>query len=208
MPHKVIEEIVASNEWRQGDFAKLKMNASGVEELLWCRLCIPLIYAHWEGYVVSSLKILLDHLNELSLSPEDIPTKLVVVGLGESYKSLSGKQSFSQRIVFTEKFRKLLRESIKFQKKIDTKSNLKTENFKELCEMYGFDYVKFSDVGADIDRLVNIRNAIAHGENGFNPDMKNVEKYIGAVTTATDLLREEIENFLKNEEYLIKKIPQ
>lgn len=202
--HEVIDEIVVSNEWRDSDFARLKVNATGVDEAFWCRMCIPMIYAHWEGYVVSSLKSLIDHLNDLELPTAELPGKLVVVGLGDAYRTLSGKQSFEQRLQFTNRFRGLLAATVKFQKKIDTRSNLKSDVLQELCRMYGFDFDKFNSVTSDIDRLVNIRNSIAHGENAIVPDMKNVVKYISAVTQAMDIFRGEIEQFLLNEDYRIK----
>lgn len=138
MAHRVIEEIVESNSWRDGEFAKFKTGAISTDENLWCRMCIPMIYAHWEGFVVSSLKVLITHLNALELYPDKIPTKLVVVGLGDAYKTLSGKQSLEQRIDFTDKFKSLFQKSIKFKNKIDTKSNLKSDVLKELCTMFGF----------------------------------------------------------------------
>ncbi|GEN28884.1 hypothetical protein HVA01_25300 [Halovibrio variabilis] len=206
MAHKVVEEIVENNSWRDGEFAKFKKIAISTDESLWCRMCIPMIYAHWEGFVVSSLKALISHLNTLELHPENIPTKLVVVGLGESYKTLSGKQSFDQRIDFTEKFKLLYKNSIKFNSKINTRSNLKSDVLKELCEMFGFNHRAFSDKMSDIDRLVSIRNSIAHGENSIVPDMANVIKYIDSVNAAMDILVKEIDLFLVNEEFLLKEI--
>ncbi len=204
--HRVIEEIVESNSWRDGEFAKFKTIAISADEKLWCRMCIPMIYAHWEGFVVSSLKVLIAHLNTLELHPDKIPTKLVVVGLGDAYKTLSGKQSFEQRVDFTDKFKSLYQKSIKFKKKIDTKSNLKSDVLKELCAMFGFNYDAFSGQVSDIDRLINIRNSIAHGENSIVPDMRNVTKYIDSVNNAMDLLVKEIEHFLSNEEFFLKEI--
>lgn len=67
--HKVVDEIVTSNEWRDGEFAKLKVGSIGLDEALWCRMCIPMIYAHWEGYVVTSLKILIDYRTTAANGP-------------------------------------------------------------------------------------------------------------------------------------------
>lgn len=203
--HRVIAEIIESNSWRDGEFAKFKVNAANVDEILWCRMCIPMIYAHWEGYVVSSLKVLIQHLNNLSLSPRNVPTNLVVISLGDSYRSLSGKQSFKQRIEFTDKFSTLYKASLKFATKIDTKSNLKSDVLEELCEMFGFNYGRFKDCTPDIDRLVNIRNSIAHGENSIKPDMANVLKYIDSVVHAIDMFTDEIGRFVEQEEYLLEK---
>ncbi|WP_396586966.1 MAE_28990/MAE_18760 family HEPN-like nuclease [Bermanella sp. R86510] len=202
MPHEVIFEIQEDNNWRDGELAKFKINPHKVDQKLWDRMCIPMIYAHWEGYVVSSLRVLINHLNKLQLNPSDVDTKLIVIGLGKSYNSLSGKQSFDQKVNFTDKFIVLFDRAIKFDKSIDTKSNLNSKVLKELCNMFGFDFEKFKDVTSDIDRIVNFRNRIAHGENSILPHTDSIEKYISSVTEATDLIMQEIDRFLSNKSYL------
>lgn len=204
MTHSVVEEIVDENRWRDGEFAKFKVNSQKVDESLWNRMCLPMIYAHWEGYVVNSLKILIHHLNQLELRPNDVETNIIVLGLADSYKPLSGKQSFSQRCEFTDKFKVIFQSAIKFKKNIDTKSNLNSKILNELCEIFGFNFGVFSGVTSDIDRIVNFRNKIAHGENSIIPITDSIEKYITSVTIATDLLLNEIDRFLSNENYLIK----
>ena len=200
--HSVIEEITINNNWRDTEFSKYKINPSKVEEELWCRMCIPMIYAHWKGFVVDALKILLKHLNSLKLNYRQVTTNLTVISLGNSYKSLSGKQSFEQKIVFTDKFYELLQKTVKFKLKIETKSNLNSNVFLELCQIFNFDTQKFNTVIPDINRLINIRNSIAHGENSFVLNQPNITKYIGSVTAAIDILLKEIELFLVNKYYL------
>lgn len=204
MPHEVIVEIQEDNNWRDGELAKFKVNPHKVDQQLWDRMCIPMIYAHWEGYIVSSLRVLIGHLNKLELSLRDVDTKLIVVGLGKNYNSLSGKQSFDQKVDFTDKFIALFESAIKFKKDIDTKSNLNSKVLKELCNMFGFSFEKFENVCSDIDRIVTFRNKIAHGENSILPDADNIEKYISSVNNATDIFLQEIDNFLSNKTYLKK----
>jgi hypothetical protein len=203
VPHRVVAEILESNSWRDGEFAKIKANPFRVDETLWCRLSIPLIYAHWEGFVVSSLKETLKYLNDLRLKCSQVPTHLVVLGMGDSYKPLSGKQSFAQRVEFTEKFNELLSSTIKFTTRIETKSNLNGEVLRDLCAIFKFNVDRFSDVIPDVNRLVHVRNSIAHGENSVSPDMENVKKYIIAVRAGMDGLLDEIELFLSGTRYLI-----
>ncbi len=204
MSHELVIEIQEDNNWRDGELAKFKINPHKVDQKLWDRMCVPMIYAHWEGYVVSSLRLLLDHLNKLQLKPNDVNTKLIVIGLGRAYNSLSGKQSFDQKVDFTVKFKELFDKAIKFKKDIDTKSNLNSKVLKELCNMFGFSFEEFNSVTVDIDRIVNIRNKIAHGENSILPDTDSIEKYISSITTATDIFLEQINTFLSNESYLQK----
>ncbi|MEM8383685.1 MAE_28990/MAE_18760 family HEPN-like nuclease [Morganella morganii] len=203
--HSLISEINETNSWRDGEFAKFKINPHGVESKLWGRMCIPMIYANWEGFVVSSLKMLLQYLNKLNLNPLQIPTRLVVVGLGDTYRSLSGKQSFEQRCTFTDKFNELLKNSVKFKTKIDTKSNLHSEVLKELCQMFDFDYARFSSITRTLDQLVYVRNCIAHGENSILPTIDNINDYIDAVQRGIDILIDEIGIFLREESYLYQQ---
>lgn len=201
--HRVLEEILEENKWRNGEFAKFKINSSNVDASLWFRMCIPMIYAHWEGFVVSAIKVLVTHLNSLSLRPQETKTALTVHGLGTAYQSLAGKQRFDQKVAFTDKFKAIFNEPIKFPSRINTKSNLKKDVFQEICEVFEFDFRKFELCLRDIDTLVNIRNSIAHGENSVMPDINNIEKYINAVNMAIDLLTGEIEIFLSNESYKV-----
>ena len=203
--HRVIEEILIDNEWRDKDFANFKITANNVDKTLWYRMCIPIVYAHWEGFVVNSLTTLITYLNKLELLPGNINTNLIVVCLADSYNSLSGKQSFEQRIKFTNNFQSILATKVKFQKKINTKSNLKSTVLKEICFMYGFSFEKFSSVTRDIDRLVNVRNSIAHGENAIVPTEENILRYIDAVQKAMDLFLEEINIFIENKSYLVSQ---
>lgn len=205
MAHELVNEIIVNNEWHDGEFAKYRINPHQVDDDLWCRMCIPMIYAHWEGFVVDSLKLLLAHLNKLNLYPSQTPIHLLVLSLGDSYKTLSGKQSFTQRISFTEKFGQLLQLKIKFQTKVDTKSNLKSNILNEICTMFGLDYEKFIPLAPDIDRLVSVRNSIAHGENSYVLDKSNIEKYITAVRDAIDILLNEINTFLETERYKLQE---
>jgi hypothetical protein len=202
--HNLIEEIQEENNWRDGELATFKINPQKVSEPLWNRMCLPMIYAHWEGYVVSSLKLLIGYLNGLALKPSEVPTNLVVLGLGTKYNSLSGKQSFEQKIVFTDSFKDIFLKAIKFNKNIDTKSNLNGDVLKELCIVFGFDFKAFKDVVGDIEKIVMIRNKIAHGENSILPDSENIESYILSITNATDLLLAEIDEFVSKENFRLK----
>ncbi|MGO3420950.1 MAG: MAE_28990/MAE_18760 family HEPN-like nuclease [Pseudoalteromonas distincta] len=202
--HDLIEEIQEENRWRDGELAIFKLNPQQVDIKLWNRMCVSMIYAHWEGYVVNSLKLLIDHLNGLDLLPNEVPTQLVVLGLDKSYNTLSGKQSFGQRIDFTNRFKELYKKVLKFKKEVDTKSNLNSKVLSELCTIFGFNFESFKDVTSDIDRVVTYRNRIAHGENSIVPISEGIEKYIISVTGATDILLKEINEYISNENYRLK----
>ncbi len=204
MAHNVIEEVLENNSWRDSDFAQMKIRCSqSTEDQLLRRMCIPMIYAHWEGFIVSAIKEILKHLNTLQLTPTEVPTRLVVHCLGDAYKSLSGKQKLVQRIAFTDKFNKLMMSTMKFKTKVDTKSNLNSDVLMELCEIFSFKFDRFSSILPDINRLIFLRNAIAHGENSAIPTIESINLYIESVKNGTEILLNEMDIFLKNETYKV-----
>lgn len=72
--HQLTEEIMASKEWRIRELEALKkigiiaLNEYPLrEQQQYYRMCIPYIYAHWEGFVVESFKLLITYLNNEQL---------------------------------------------------------------------------------------------------------------------------------------------
>lgn len=201
--HEVVKKILIDNRWREGEFARYKRIPNQVDEKVWCRMCIPMIYAHWEGFIVDSMRTLLRYLNTLELSSSSIPTNLLVLSLGKAYQPLSGKQSFGQRITFTETFTQKLSSKVSFKLRIETKSNLNSNVLQNICNQMKFDYSEFSDVTQDINRLVNLRNSIAHGENAAFPNLEKIIELIIIVQKAIDIFLDEINLFLTTKKYLL-----
>ncbi|MCW2483455.1 MAE_28990/MAE_18760 family HEPN-like nuclease, partial [Candidatus Symbiopectobacterium sp. NZEC135] len=97
------------------------------------------------------------------------------------------------------------RNTVRFNTKIETKSNLHSEVLKELCQMFNFNYARFTHLISTLDRLVHVRNCIAHGENSILPTQENIEKFIDAVKHSIDILMDEIDIFLMQESYLYQQ---
>ncbi len=204
--NNVIEEIRQENRWRQNDFANMKLlyqNISSQHQDLFLRMTIPYLYAHWEGFALDSLKKLINYFNKLRLQHEDVKINIFVLSLNDKFNFLKGKQSFSQKYEFSENFLKSLENELKFDKKnIDTKSNLKFDVLTELCEIFGFEKQRFENFRHDLDKLVNIRNSIAHGENSYVLSLENFDKYIELINDLMFHLQTEIEEYLSQKRYL------
>ena len=92
------------------------------------------------------------------------------------------------------------------KKKIDTKSNLRSDVLKELCQMFDLDFIKFDEFTSVIDRLVNVRNSIAHGENSIKVSQENINAYMDSVNGAMEVFLNEVNLYLENESYLAKQV--
>lgn len=200
----IIDEIQINNNWRELDFAKFKIIHSTLNsdlQPLFLRMCIPMIYAHWEGFVVSSLKTVIETLNKKELKHDEVKVNIFVLAIQEKFNYLKGKQSFVQKCQFSENFISRLENKLSFNKKIDTKSNLNFTVLQELCEIFGFSINEFNEYELELNKLVNIRNSIAHGENSYVIQLENIEKYIMLITNLIFTFENEIDKFIKEKKY-------
>ena len=86
--HQLTEEIMASKEWRIRELEALKkigiiaLNEYPLrEQQQYYRMCIPYIYAHWEGFVVESFKLLITYLNNEQLDKKNVINELYTFSL-------------------------------------------------------------------------------------------------------------------------------
>ena len=180
--HQLTEEILASREWRIRELEALKkigiiaLNEYPLKvKQQYYRMCIPYIYAHWEGFVVESFKLLITYLNNEHLDKKMVINELYTFSLQNVLKPLAGKQSFEQSYQFVERF---------------------VEDFdKEL-------YIDTSLLSANSNLNYKQRNSIAHGENGIIIEEKHVSNKISVLQELFDSIILEFENYLSQKMYL------
>jgi len=89
------------------------------------RICVPYIYAHWEGFITESFKALISAINNLRLDRTDVIDSLYTFSLLETLRPLSGKQSFDQCCDFIKKYKDRVNEKLHIPTgSFTTKSNL------------------------------------------------------------------------------------
>ena len=166
------------------------------------RMCIPYIYAHWEGFIVESFKQLISFLNDLHLDKKLVRNELYAFSLQGILKPLAGKQSFEQTCQFAQKFIENYDRALYIDPALLTaKSNL---NYKQLVVILG----KFgmenclTKYQGEINQLVNQRNRIAHGENGITVEYANISDKISMLQEIFDLMILKFEEYLSERMYL------
>ena len=207
--HPLTNEIMASREWRVRELENLKKvgtlalnNYAPKVKDQYYRMCIPYIYAHWEGFVVESFKQLISFLNDLHLDKKLVRNELYAFSLQDILKPLAGKQSFEQTCQFAQKFTENYDRALYIDPALLTaKSNL---NYKQLVVILG----KFgmenclTKYQGEINQLVNQRNRIAHGENGITVEYVNISDKISMLQEIFDLMILKFEEYLSERMYL------
>lgn len=207
---RIIEEIYSSREWRIHELENLKLIAMKhfyKEDvnlaIQYYRMCIPYIYAHWEGYIVETFRLLIEYLNGLDLEKQKVIPELQTFAVLKNLRPLAGKQGFEQCQQFVVQFgndykRPLLISYDNFS----TNSNLNYKQLTTIFLWFGLD-VQLDSYKSNINSLVNQRNRIAHGENSINISFEAISKYIEDINAIFDVLLLAIENYVSDERYLV-----
>lgn len=206
---QLTNEIIASREWRIRELENMKkiglLTLSSYPQKVkeeYFRMCIPYIYAHWEGFVVESFKQLITYLNNLHLEKKEVRSELYTFSLQDVLKPLSGKQSFEQMHMFVKKFVEDYENVLYIDPVLLTaKSNLNYKQMLSILNKFGMDN-KLTKYADEVNQLVNQRNRIAHGENGIIIDFDNISNKINMLQEVFDIIILEIDEYVSERLYL------
>lgn len=203
----ILLEIELDQEWRLLEFEKIQticQKASEDEVKIILKSSIPLIYAHWEGFVVQSLRVLHRWLSSFGYSFEQFDINILTVSYEEHLKNLVHIEEYDRKKKHLEIILDKINQNVEFCPKIDVKSNVNFKIIKnEICQKYNFEIDNFTCFQKDLDSFLNIRNKIAHGELmvGFD-NYEDIQKYVVLLSDLMATLYAEIESFCVNKKYL------
>ena len=207
--HPLTNEIIASKEWRVRELENLKKvgilalnNYSSNVKDQYYRMCIPYIYAHWEGFIVESFKQLISYLNSLHLDKKLVRNELYSFSLQDVLKPLAGKQGFDQTCQFVEKFTRDFDRALYIDPALLTaKSNLNYKQLTIILQKFGMENC-LTKYQSEINHLVNQRNRLAHGENGITVEYANISRKISMLQEIFDIMILKFEEYLSERMYL------
>lgn len=159
------------------------------------RSLVLIIYAHFEGHCRFALTAYAAAINSRGVRCSEAEPRLVASTLDRCFKELSNPSSTPRELRSSE----TLDEEVSFLHRrgqfvseldglferkiniddsvIDTQSNLKPQILKQLLFKLGLDYSFVGPIANDINRLLGVRNAIAHGDLLKKPDDDDVDDY-------------------------------
>lgn len=131
------------------------------------RASIPLLYAHWEGFIKNSSGKYIEYLTSLKLKYSELEECLIVLGMRKQLNAIvtTNKHdliSASLRFILSEQSERAV---LSFDTAIQTESNLKSQVFDNIAKSIGVSVELFTTKYNFIDEsLLKRRNCIAHGE--------------------------------------------
>jgi hypothetical protein len=213
------DRAVREREIRLIDNSSKKAPAEDERQML-RRTCILLTYAHLEGFCRFAFLTYVAALNSLKLECGAVTFELAAAGLTKLLAALRNPSSkhpiFSHPLPddaklhltareaeFVEKLNAVMKLPMEIpEEAIDLESNLKAIVLKKNLFKLGLNYPKIDEQKKNIDKLLGIRNRIAHGDRLELPSEKEVDEYVALAFQTIKFVQYEIFDAMRQKTYL------
>lgn len=156
--------------WRIKELSYLKSrvkNATSLAQISYLRAAIPLLYAHWEGFIKEASELYLAFVAGQKLPYNELASCFVVFGAKKYLADILSKKQSKVNIEAVEFFRSSAKSpsNLSMSGAIRTESNLSSTVFENIALSLGVMYAPYEPYANLIDKsLLERRNKIAHGE--------------------------------------------
>lgn len=167
---EVYDFLDSEVSWRCLEISSLKTSlaaAKGVHYRAIVRAGVPILYAHWEGFVKAASEAYLNFVNNQRHKYNELRACFVVLGLKSKLSLLTESKKSEKNVGCIEFIRKELDQTavLKLDNAIRTDSNLNSLVFENIAATIGLDTSWYVPKYPLIDvQLLMARNGIAHGE--------------------------------------------
>jgi len=193
----LIQHIGEDFTWRRKELHIVKTfipNDEGPKKNAALRFAVPILYAHWEGFVKKSCELYLEYVSTRYLKLCELKPQFITLALHKKIENTDIKhiESKTKTVEFLlDDIEKKL--TIPTKNIIQTKSNLRYDILEEILYIICIDRSLFVHHRELINYLVDSRNNIAHG----NYLRVNFDAYIAMhneIQVVMETLKNEIEN--------------
>lgn len=222
-------EIESDRLWREAEMRKFNNLVSFAEteeqrEIL-RKGVVLIMYAHFEGLVKTILMIYTKRINELNMPTSSAAHAIAAASMHSLFHDLRNPDKKST------KFKRALPDDAKLHRSardiefvartseffsyviaidsddlVDTESNLKPIVLKKIMFRLGLNESIVDSFSGKIDKLLNIRNAIAHGAATNGIKLKDFEELKTDINSLVDLIIDEVSISISERRYLIPSI--
>ena len=204
----VFEESISSDlNWRLGEIAILKSltvqsHLSERKRSIARKYSIPALYAIWEGYIVNSFKEYVKIINGEHLNFSDLHDSITTKHLFSSLSLHQPPQKFEKRKRLVRRIQEMMSEPIQLPLEIDTSSNVDYAELQNICKRYAVNGEQLEKYKASLNKFLNYRNRIAHGDNSITVDAAHIAEFSQTVVSLMSDITEILTVHITEKKYL------
>ena len=204
---KIEEEI----EWRIKELTAIKTlplrrHLNQKQKSVSLKYAIPSIYSIWEGFVKTIFRLYINEINALSLSRIDIHENILVHGIDMTFPQINTgiSNDFAKKRTFLNNFLIYIDNHFILDTKLPTESNITYKVINQILERFNLTPLPNNPHETRLNRLLQIRNSVAHGDGSITIDQSKIDDAVECVTELMDELLTILINGCRQQTY--KKI--
>lgn len=202
--NQLIHLIGEDYAWRRKELKLIQNqipNTPGPKQNAALRFSVPILYAHWEGFVKKACELYLEFVAKKFLKHNELKPQFVALSLAKQLGNLEIKNIEHKTRVIEFLVNEIDKNSnMQTKNIIQTKSNLRFNVFEEILFIIGINKNYFSHKRSLINDLVDARNNIAHGDY-LRVEYNTYQIMHNDIQTIMEQLKTEIENAATLEEF-------
>ncbi len=212
MKIRTIQDFLSSLDdelaWRKKELTTLsfliQQNNKQHNKNLILRAAVPVLYAHWEGFIKRSSSIYLEYVSNQKLKYSQLQENFIAIACHITLKeaTVSSQAHIHRQVVDFILLNQSDVARVKFKDVIDTESNLSSKVLINILNTIGIPTSEFWSSSYEIidKALLKVRNEIAHGEK-VSVDLLNYNNMHDFVVSALEYFKTELENSAATSRY-------
>jgi hypothetical protein len=169
-------------------------------------MALPVLYAHWEGFVKEMIGEYIEFIEKQDLEPPKADPTIFSFAMRKRLNALIQSGSTERMTDFASWVVGSATGPVRFEdKSVVTGGNLSYNRLKDLCGSLKIDVAQLDEDKKKLDALVNRRNNIAHTGRPPKLDRRNVTEDVALVLRLIETFEAILRECVREERYRIRE---